>query len=230
MTYTLSTLLSTCRNLIGDLVVANYQITDGQLTTFINLAINELNQFFPRRLTSTLTTTLNTRAYDLAGTVVAIHSVEFPTGENPPRYLTRRSYTNPLFWQVDGFYDFIRRDDQDSSNPPQLLISEKPAAGQTITLEQTADHNQLSDSNDETTILDRHVGLIPLFVRWKAWSEISTLEGMDTDPLAARTYPTKEHSVQAAEQAYRASLAQALAAEAESGMTPWCMDRFDRIY
>jgi hypothetical protein len=52
---------------------------------------------------------------------------------------------------------------------------------------------------------------------------------MDSDLLRA-PYPTKERSVQIAEQAYRSSLAAALSAESESAITPWFIDKFDRIY
>ena len=228
MADTLSALEDTCRYLLGD-TGASPVIDDITLDSWINMAIRDLSVYFPRTVEYTLSTTANTRAYDLETVHKAVISVEYPTGEDPPVYLKQRSYTHPDFWIEDGYYDFIKPADADSLNPPQLYISEKPPAGETITLRLHVDHDELSSGSDACTLLPRHLPLIPLFVRWKACQRFSTQEGMDPGPLTTLAF-TQEINAIRAERAYRAALEGALQAESDSGLGVWRSDKFDPIY
>src|SRR4030067_1785145 len=106
---TLTELLVQVRNVIGD---SGTVISDAQLTQFINEAIKDISIHFPIPKTYTLSTALNDRKYDLEGDFISVVSVEFPTGDDPPTYLKRRSYLHASFWQVDGYYHVITRHPQ----------------------------------------------------------------------------------------------------------------------
>jgi hypothetical protein len=96
--------------------------------------------------------------------MICIISIVYPQGEDPPEYLKRRHYTHPNFWQENGYYDFIQRHDAISTNKPEIWISEKPGAAETIRIEYMCEHSELSAPTDVLTITLRHEHLIHLFV------------------------------------------------------------------
>lgn len=228
MARSLGELIQEARNLIGDLNALNYEYEDDQLEDFINQAIRDLSQHFPRFADYDVSTTAGTHIYDLELTHTGIISVEYPQGEDPPVFLKHRSFLHPDFWIQDGYYDFLKPSDADSGNPPQLYISTSPAASETIALKVTTEHTALEDPADVTTLQDRHCHLIGLFVRWKCWQELSVQEGITPGPLSTLTF-TFETNAKRAEEAYRASLNAAISAESQSAIAPWKMDKFDRI-
>jgi len=228
MAKTLTTLLQECRNMLGD-TVATYTFADSQLTDFINQAIRDLSQHFPRQLFYELSTSADDHFYDLEITHTAILSCEYPADETPPRYLKRRAYTHKNFWLTDGYYDMIKPSDSTSINPPQLIVSDTPAEGETISLWLNADHEELTAGADECTLQDRYLHLIGLFVRWKCWQELSTTEGMDPSPLTTLAF-TVEINSKRAEEAYRTALKAAQVAQQDSGVVAWTFDKFDPVY
>jgi hypothetical protein len=230
MTQTQATLNQMCRNLLGDTDALDYTFTNDQINEWINLAIIDLSLHFPRIIQYDISTVAGGHRYDLPSSITGAISVEYPQGEDPPEFLFRRSYTHPWFYLEDGFYDILIRQDQDSTYPPELIISSSPEDNQTVRIEYKGAHNLLSDPGDECTLLDRHVHLIPLFVRWKAHQELSTSEGRDPDAIL-HIMSDVEINATRAENAYRTSLQEALQAESESGIvSTWKMDRNDRVY
>ncbi len=228
MVGTLTSLLQEVRNMLGDLT-PTYTFSDSQLTDFINQAIRDLSQHFPRQVEYTLNTSAGDHYYDLEISHTAILSCEYPSGEEPPQFLKRRACTHKNFWLSEGYYDFIKPADSDSANPPQLVISDLTPAGETITLWVNEEHAALSAGGDECSLPDRYLHLIGLFVRWKCWQELSTTEGMDPSPLTTLAF-TVEINAARAEKAYRNALQAAQGAENESGLLTWKMDRFDGGY
>jgi hypothetical protein len=226
-----SSLLSEIRaqvtGLIGD--PNNLTFTGLQIDDWINQAIRDLSIHFPRLADYTVGTTLGKHIYNLETYIKGVASVEYPTGQVPPRYLLRKSYTDPKFWLIEGYYDFVKPQTSTSTAPPLLYLSDHTPAGKTITVKCLTDHAPLLDSTDECTVPERHLHLIGLFVRWKAISERSTHESMDPSPLAMRA-SLMENATQKAETAYKDALARALAAETDSAQITWKMDGYDRIY
>ena len=224
---TLAQLTQQCRNLIGDWSSTYY--TEAILYDYINRGVEEFSKYFPLVSEYALSTTLNTRMYDLEADFLEAISVEYPTGENPPKYLLRRSYTHPNFWIENGYYDIVPSHDATSTNPTQIYISQKPAASQTITVKYHAMHPALTASSDVCTVPAHLIHLIGLFVRWKVWQEIATAEGMDPDQtklLAA----TQEVNSTRAERIYRTALKEAQATFVESAQVHWKMDKHDHVY
>jgi hypothetical protein len=239
---TLSTLINDCLGLIGDTAKAVF--TEAQIEEWINESIEQLSMYFPRRLKEEISTTNDDRKYMLATEtgvshqVVSVLTVEYPADEDPPVYLQYREYTHPKFWIEDGFYCVVKRFDafmpddapaEGYGSPSEIWISTKPKTGETIRLECYVEHDALSEHGDILTVLPRHEHLINLFVRWKAWSELATSEGMDPDPVQALT-ATMEVNVGKAERSYLDALKQAQQAESDTGQAHLFMDKWDRIY
>jgi len=229
MAQTLATLRQESRDLIGDTNPLAYIFTIQQIDSWINAAIRDLNNHFPRTTTDTISTTAGTHIYDLPVIFISMLKVEYPTGDNPPSYLKYRSSRLLTFWDYAGYYDILYPQDSTSTNPPQLIISESPGAAETITYIAKIEHNQLTATGDETTILDRLTHLIPLFVRYKAWQELSSSEGMDPDPIKLLA-ATQEVNSYRAERAYYKALEMAKKALTTSEVVEWPMPGADRIY
>lgn len=225
---TFATLNTSCRNLLGD-TIATFYLTDAQIDDWINAAIADLNTHFPRRTVITLTTVSGQHLYDLPNSLISIASLEYPTDEDPPSFLMRKAYTEPEFWLSDDYYDFLPSNDASSNNNPRLILSAEPEAGQTITIDNFCEHNRLSSPTDITTILSRHEHLIPLFVRWKAFQELSASEAYNPDPIK-KLAGELELAAARAESAYRAALETSRKAESASAQTYWRMDKHDRVY
>jgi len=224
---TLADLEQQVGNLTGDTSHTIFPLL--QIDDWINRAIEDLSVHFPWYTDYTISTAANKHTYDLETYIKGIVSVEYPTGQTPPRYLQRKAYTEANFYLIPGFYDLLKTQTDDSSTPTILYISDVTPASKTIAVLCSSDHSPLTTSSDATTVLARHVHLIGLFVRWKAFSERSSHDMMDPSPLSNR-FASMEIAVQRVEQAYKDALARAIAAEAESGISSWQMDRFDRIY
>jgi len=177
--------------------------------------------------TTTQLTTANDRQYDLPTDYRGIVSVEYPTGDDPPTYLERRDYRHPEFWIDDGFYDVAHR--SDAGNPDEIWISQKPSAGQTITIEYLGDHDLVDDDTDTISIIDLHLEVIVLHARWSASQALASGEAANPDPNNVML-DRYEANVSRAERSYYRKIEELRKIEAESGMNAWPMDKWDRVY
>jgi len=204
-----------------------FQWSDLQINQWINDAIAEYSIHFPRRVNTTISCSTGVWTYHLPAGFRAAYSVEYPVGEDPPRYLEQRNHLSPGFYRADGFYDFLRR--LDESSPDELILSASPAASESVLLIHLADHPYLDDDSDTCTVPDRHLELVVMFIRWAAYQELATTESADPDPTNL-ALGTLELNAYRAKREYRLKLEQWQAAEAESGIVQWQMDRWDRVY
>ncbi len=231
-----SALVLDCRELIGDTGASVF--TADQVKQWVNDASKQKSILFPRRLTVDVSCTTNQLKYDLPEDVISILSAEYPAGEDPPIFLHLMEYTHPYFWTQTGHYCLVKRFDayladdpptEGYGEPPQIWISEKPTTGEDIRIEYLTEHDALSADADICTVLPRHEHLIHLFVRWKAWSELATTEGMDPDSTEPLTSAMEVNATRA-EKSYLQALQNAQQAESESGQAHLWMDKWDRIY
>lgn len=207
--------------------VAPQVFTDEQINQWINDAIEEYSRYFPRVKTVALATSANDMQYDLPADYRGIVSVEYPTGDDPPNYLERRDYRHSDFWQQDGFYDVLHR--SDAGNADEIWISQKPAAGQTITVEYLGDHDLVDDDTDTITIGDLHLEVIVLHARWSSLQALASGEAANPDPNNVML-DRFEANVSRAERSYYRKIEELRKVEAESGMNAWPMDKWDRVY
>jgi hypothetical protein len=215
-----------CRRRFGD-TASPYKFSDLQVNQWINDAIAEHSIYFPRKLNDTISCSDDDKTYDLPFDFIFPLSIEYPTGEDPPEYLIRRPYAYFGSDDVEGFYDIVLRDDGIDVN--ELWISEKPSTGESIEVQYSAEHASLDDDSDVTTVLDRLLELIVLFVRTCSYQELATIESANPDPTSL-SMGTLELNAFRADRAYRIKLDRWLKSESESGMMTWKMDIHDRIY
>ena len=220
------------RRRLGD-TSTPFQWSDLQVNQWINDSIAEHSVHFPRKLNTTINCSDDVRTYDLPANFRAAISVEYPTGEDPPAYLDRRPHTHPSFYQQDGFYDILRRDDQ--TNLPELWISQGhygsdgPTTGESIIFYYLGNHASLDDDTDVCTVPDVHLELLVLFVRWATYQELASKASADPDPTSL-SMGTLELNAFRANREYRTKLKQWLAAESESATASWAMDKYDCVY
>ena len=227
MSYYRYELRTLCRRRLGDLTVP-FQFSDEQLNQWINDAIADYSLHFPRVQSTSIACVADDRMYDLPSNCLAILSLEYPTGEDPPEYLYQREYTHPDFWQEDGYYAFIQT--SQDNDYPELWISEKPSSGETITVIYHATHDFLDDDDsDLNTVPESHLELVILFVRWAAFQSLSSVENASPDNRTS-TSSTLELNASRAEGVYRKMLQEIKEAGSTSAAANWRMDRYDRIY
>ena len=226
MTTSRENLRNLCRRRIGD-SSPPYTFSDLQINQWINDAIADYTIHFPRILNTEINCVDADCTYDLPSDFIAVIGVEYPSGDDPPIYLTRRNYTHPDFWIEDGFYDIINRDSQ--VNSYELWISTKPSTDESIAVQYLGEHAWLDDDSDPCTVLDRHLELITLFVRWAACQELASSEAADPDPTS-QNLGILEQNASRAKQDYREKLEAWKAASATSETASWSPDRWDRVY
>jgi hypothetical protein len=226
MSYTRSQLRDLCRRRLGDLSVP-YKWSDLQVNQWIVDAIADYSVHFPRTIVLKIDCTASTHAYDLPADCKAVLNVEYPKGEDPPEYLTLSDRFAPGFYDSDVLYDVQFSDD--TSDPGQLWISADPLVTEDINLTYQGDHAYLDDDADVCTVLDRHLELIMLYVRWAAFQELATTESSDPDPTSL-ALSTLELNAYRAQRLYLQSLQKAEQAESKSVRIDWTMDKWDRSY
>jgi hypothetical protein len=193
-------------------------------------AIRDYSQYFPRLQTAT--TTISTaspgHSFDLPTDFLSVLLVEFPTGEDPPEYLTRRSRTHPQFYDYEGYYDVEAS--HDATGTGTLYLSEEPSNGESFVLTYHATHATDLDDTDTITVREDHEEILILFVVWTAFKERAATEQQDPDT----TIHLLQQIVKAAEQAeaeYRRALRRAESHRADGGWAgSWTADVYDPIY
>jgi len=161
---TLQNLIDRTQQTLADTTAATWSET--ALGQWLNDAMRDYSIHFPRQRTATIATVVGDRTYDLPADVVGVISVEYPTDADPPVYLERKSYTEAGFWSDDGFYDVVRRGDD--QNAAELWISKKPAAGETITVEYLAAHDHGLTVSEYVTVPDEHHHVLVAYAVWQS--------------------------------------------------------------
>ena len=169
---TLQNLIDAVEAELGDSGNATWAAAD--IEQWCRDAIADYSEYFPRILTDGISTTADDRSYDLNADFIAAVSVEYPTGQEPARYLKRRPYIQPDFWIEDGYYDVVGR--QDDTDLNELYISTKPAASETITVLYQALHDNGMATSGTLTVPGRHHHLLRAYVRWKATEQRAAAE------------------------------------------------------
>ena len=214
------------RRRLGD-TATPYQWSDLQVNQWINDAIAEHSVHFPRRLEIPISCSAGVRAYDLPAGFRAALRVEYPTGEDPPRYLVRMTADSPRFPNSDRCYDILRR--MDGTDQDEIQLSASPSGTESIGVDCLSDHAYLDDDSDACTVPDRHLELLVLFVRWTCYQELAATESADPDPTNL-PLGTLELNAYRAKREYRLKLAQWQRAEASSASVVWRMDKWEGGY
>jgi len=140
MSYKRPDVRALCRRRLGDLS-SPYKWNDEQVNQWINDAIAAYSIHFPQTISATINCADDDREYDLPAGIMQIQHVEYPDGEDPPVYLSRRDLTHSNFWQEDGYYAFQAATTNNSIGT--LFISEKPSTGEDIIVLYDGEHGYL---------------------------------------------------------------------------------------
>jgi hypothetical protein len=214
MSCTQAELLSLIRERLSDVDVW----TDANVLQWIVDAVADYSTVFPQTgLEATIECVASQRAYTLAESLVNPHGitlVEYPAGEDPPVYLSRRGVKDPRGFYGGPYYDVL------GSPPVTLVIGEEPSEGEDIVVTYDGDHDYPVEDDDVLTVRDSHLEALVLFVLWKAAEHV--LAGEEADPDTASLLMTQYGAVAAqAERAYRDLMARVQEQRAESAIVSW---------
>jgi len=226
MPYTRSQLRDLVRRRLGDDSVP-YKWSDLQVNQWINDAIADYSVHFPRTITLKIDCTAGTHYYNLPLDIKTVISVEYPKGEDPPEFLTLSDRLLPEFFESDTLY--CVEPSIDAVTAGLLWISSDPLATEDINLIYQGDHAYLDDDADAVTVIDRHLELIMLYVRWAGFQELATTESSNPDPTSL-ALSTLELNAYRAQRLYYQSMNEAEKAESRSAAAQWTMDKWDRTY
>ncbi len=210
-----------CRRRLGDLALP-YHWSDLQLNQWLNDAIADYGLYFPRALSLEIDAEAGVRAYDLPSDFQAALRVEYPAGEEPPNLLQRLPLNEQDFWELAERYDIVGRNDGTTAS--ELWLSDTPHDGETIRIEYLADHASLDDDGDTTSLPDRHLELLVLFVRWASLQELASSEALNPDPSNLSVSALDANVLRAGE-AYRLQVQAALGRESASAVVGWVRER-----
>ena len=214
------------RRRLGD-QTAPQTFTDEQINQWINDAIEDYSRYFPRKKTTTIAAATGDRTYDLPAGYRGVVSVEYPAGDDPPTLLDRRDYRQARFYIDAGYYDIVHR--SDAGNQDELWLSEKGTTGKSLTVEYLGDHELVDDDADVLSVPDMHLEALVLFARWSSIQALASGEAANPDPNNVLLDRYEANAVRA-ERAYYSKIEEYGRLEAESGATPWLMDKWDRRY
>ena len=147
--------------------------------------------------------------------------------EDPPEFLKLSDRLLPEFFESDTKYAV--EPSIDAVTAGLLWISADPSAAEDINIIYQGDHAYLDDDADVVTVIDRHLELIMLYVRWAAFQELATTESSNPDPTSL-ALSTLELNAYRAQRLYLQSLDKAERLESKSASASWSMDKWDRTY
>jgi len=203
-----------------DLTVANW----------ICEAIRDYSQTFPRvRYIAQLVTSNPGYEWGLQSDFIGMVQVEYPTGEDPPVYLSRRARTHPQFYGHPGYYDFLHEGDASTGI---LYLSQIPTAGEYIGVTYLAAHDAaLTEVGGDTiTVPSEHEFLLQLHVLWSAFKERVATHLQDPDTTSDILQKMTNAEMQA-HQEYRTAIKNAEHHRSQGGWAgPWKVDVYDPIY
>lgn len=229
---TLAALINRCQVFLNDESDTTWDTE--MIGTFLNDGIRDYSQHFPRVKAQSIAMSADERQYDLPEDIIGILTVEYPAGNDPPQYLTRKNYTAAGFWESPGFYDIIAA--RDDNNADELWISARPSDGETAVITYNAYHQLLANPATPTeanTVPQEHQGLLVKYVAWQALLHLAWAEQQSPTSNSSLLMAQLAQNGRRAELAYHTALQQALyAAEGQSRQTHWVTagSGVERIY
>ncbi|MGQ9456988.1 MAG: phage adaptor protein [Anaerolineae bacterium] len=182
--------------------------SDTELNQWIADAIGEYSWHFPRYVENTGNACgEGEHAYALPSGCLGVLRVEYPEGEDPPRYLQRLDPRDNR-WGPGAYA--IRWGGFPSASAV-LVLGDAPSAGETYALHYFAAHDYPDDDVTPLTVPDEDLELLVLYVLWKAYRRLELDEAKNPDgstvilsmlgASAARAYREYEAALRARERA-----------------------------
>ena len=216
-------LRETCQRTLNDAAGATF--TDALVDGWLTEAIQEYSQYFGK-VASVAVTSITEGTYNYAVTekIGNVLQVEFPEGEDPPKYLVKRSYASDDFWLHGDSYDFI----QTKGDAASILYLSDPTLDTTATITAVR-------SFDETAVTvevpGKHEPILIARVRWSARMFQAESELLSPTSSSSLLMAQMEQNARSARVNYFKLLFAAQVAEiGQSEVVRWTMDKYDRVY
>lgn len=220
--------MTTRDNLLGiirETLIDTTQWPDATIVIWISDAIRDYSHYFPYIVEKLYTFTGTARSFTistLSPTPLRVLRVEYPDGEEPPRYLTPLSMTDAKFW--DGPYYETR-----GVPPTDIYIGEEATLDQKAAVRYQSIHTLPTSGASVLTIPDNHLEALRLFTIWKAAEEIFLSEEIDPDTREFLVSQMGLNMIRT-ERMYRNKIEAYQASSLSERAGPWKMDNKDRIY
>ncbi len=147
--------------------------SDAELLSFLAEAVREYSQHLPRVGEVNLIAAAQQRRYALPWDAAAIIAVEYPVGEEPPAYLTRRPHKSPRF-EGGRHYDVWLS--HDLTRPPELLLGFDPDAGQALTARYLHPHDSDLTADTYLTVPADHHHVLIQYILFAAARQLQARE------------------------------------------------------
>jgi hypothetical protein len=214
----------TLREILPDLS----QWPDATLNAWIDDGIQAYSAYFHLQAQVQVeVTSAGEREYDILtnlGALETFHGVtriEYPMGQDPPRFLQKLAETSPNF--LGGPYYDVR-------GGMTIVLGEEPALGESLVVWYLRDHVLPVMDGSTLSVPDSHLDALRLYVIWQAIRELEMGEALspDSTSLLLSMYGLNAGR---AERSYNSKIHELLRNSGQSGTTgPWVMDKYDQVY
>lgn len=223
---TADSLAATIRIALDDVAEATF--SDAEILSWINEAIREYSQHFPRTSTATLATVAATRTYSLPWDIINITAVEYPAGEEPPEFLLHMPRKRPSFSRFD-YYDFLPSGDL--TNYPVLLLSFDPQTAESIIVTYQHPHDSELTATSYITVPSEHHHVLTQYVLFAAARQLQANEEAAPTSSSSLLMSQFASDTRRYELAYLNAINRILYhRQGQSAAAVWKMDNTDRIY
>lgn len=214
---TLQNLIDACEADLADSGNATWSAAD--IEQWCRDAIADYSQHFHTSETETINCSADDRQYDLPARLVDIIDVEYPKGEDPPEFLTRRPHTQPDFWREDGYYDILYHNSDSTAD--ELLISTRPSAGESIVVRWIGRYDNTMLTTAAITVPVEHHHLLRNYVIWRSALQLKAAEEASPTSNSSLIMSQLAINVDRARRAYVDALAKAVFAASSSQVVSW---------
>jgi hypothetical protein len=232
---TITEVADIAQNALGDAAAGTW--SQATVEEWVLQAIRDYSTHFSMITTTTITCVTGIREYALPTDFLAAVHVQYPYEMvagvgTPDEGLKRKSFTQPDFWDVDGYYDWLPVRSA-GVEPADLYISNIPTACELIYVVYSALYYHRDDSSPTITycrVPDQHIPVLVQFVMFLAAQERLNTELQDPD-RTIHLIDDLRGAVRGAKKTYGEMITAAKVGTAEARQTPkWEMDTHDRIY
>jgi hypothetical protein len=226
---TLQHLIDACETDLADAGNATFSAADIEL--WCRDAIGDYAQHFRIRKSASVAMAAGDHDYTLnVDDFLDVLTVEYPTGQDPPRYLKRRYFLRDDFYRSGGFYDIDPNRDETSG--PTLYLSDSPAAGQSARILYSARLEPPALTTGVVPVPEEHEPLLRSYVVWRALKQLQHAEEAAPTSSSSLLMSQLAQNADRARRAYIDSLARAVFSQARSRIVSWTgqADETRRIY
>lgn len=219
-------LIDTIQVALDDAAASTF--SEAELLSWINEAVREYTQHFPRISEIDLTAVALTRSYAMPWDTRRVLAVEYPADDDPPQYLTQMKRKRPNF-SNDQHYDFLAR--HDLTTAPTLLLSFDPAAAESIRVTYQHEHDSELTATSYITVPADHHHILIQYVLFAATRQLQANEEAAPTSSSSLLMSQFASNTRRYELAYLNAINRVLYhRQGQSNMTAWKMDNHDRIY